>query len=157
MILIILLFSQCNSGGKDGVTRLNAALPPAHVLSEDLPISNAARMLLRCAVRDSVSVWKAKLERDPTAKNEVVTLLGSPGVLDNGVWLEEFGARVPRGVVARMACRLKVPLHTNAGFFNDATRKSFVKETKRIRDWYKTGRRAVKPIRLRCKRIRRTS
>ena len=113
-------------------------------------------MLLRCAVRDSVLVWKVKMERDPAAKNEVVTLLGSPGVLDNGVWKEEFGARVPRGVVARMARRLKVPLHTNAGFFNYTSKKSFVKEMKRIRDWYKIGRRAVKPIRLRCKRIRRS-
>ena len=72
------------------------------------------------------------------------------------MWKEEFGSKVPRGVVARMARRLEVDLHAKAGFYAYKTKDDFKEEMKKVRNWYKKGRKGVKMIRHKCKRIRRT-
>ena len=109
--------------------------------------------LLKDAIALNVESWLPKARANPTAKECLVRFLQRPDVLSHQVWKETFKAWPPRGVVARMARRLEISLHTQADFYNFRTLKDFRQEIKRIRRWYRQGRREVRTRRYKCRRI----
>ena len=88
-------------------------------------------------------------------------MLQSSAVRRHPSWSAVFGdsdgtkCEPPRGVIARMARRLGVEPHVDAGYFNYASMSDFKEEIKRIMRWYAVGRKLAKPPRGSCRRIRR--
>lgn len=113
----------------------------------------AAVELLKQGVALDVKAWLANVDADAQGRAILEQFLQRDDVLTHPVWKEHFQAWPPRGVVARLARRLNVSLSLRAGFYNFRTLADFKCEIKKIRRWYRSGRREVKPLRHRCRRI----
>lgn len=113
----------------------------------------AAVELLKQGVALDVKAWLANVDADAQGGAILEQFLQRDDVLTHPVWKEHFQAWPPRGVVARLARRLNVSLSIRAGFYNFRTLADFKCEIKKIRRWYRIGRREVKPLRHRCRRI----
>ena len=85
-------------------------------------LDGRARSLLESAVRKSVvDFQKALLKADELTRDTLVAFMQQPYVGRAAVWQTIFGARPPRGAVARIARRLGVELHETVAFRNFRT------------------------------------
>lgn len=142
----------------DMMSRLSAVEPPPRRKREELPaLSQAARELLLTCVTKQVATFRAALDSRPDLATEVRQFLSSPDVrAAKDVWKSTFGAQPPRGVLARLARRFGAKLPDSCGFFNYRTQKGFEAAVKRLRRWYKVGRR-ISRSRTGLLRIRSTT
>ena len=143
---------------QDCIDRLSAPFPPDFLdeqgsdrLAEEM--TPAAVALLKQGVALNVEAWIANVHADAEARASLEQFLQRDDVLTCPVWKQRFQALPPRGVVARLARRLQISLSPRAGFYNFRTLQDFKREIKRIRHWYRRGRREVKPLRHKCRRI----
>lgn len=120
-------------------------------------LSESAVELLRSAVSLHVQEWTKLASHDKPAAAELKRFLQSAAVLKHPIWMKTFESLPPRGVVARMARRLKVEVHDTIGFFNYKTKNHFKEEISRIRKWYKVGRREVLSATGKKRRILRSA
>ena len=136
---------DCIADHTDALNRLSAPLPPAPTLGAlPSPPSLAARRLLRFGVEQPATAFGQEISRRPRAARELRQLLGSAGALRSPVWQEEFQAIPPRGALERLAKRLGGTLHPDNGFHNFLDQSGFKKEIRRLRKWYKAGRRLTR-------------
>ena len=120
-------------------------------------LTESATTLLRSGVAFNVQAWKLALEKEPDATASLKLFLESPTVLRHPAWKQVFGAKPPRGVVARLARRLGAQVHSDIGFFNYVRKADFKKEIRRIWAWYRVGRREFRSASSKRKRILRSA
>ena len=128
---------------KDSLTRLSAK--PADIdpaVPGELPDSGLG--LLVSGIRDDVASFKAKLATDAAGSAALKTFLAQPNVTNAKAWKSQYNAYPPRGVVARLARRCQVKLHTSSQYCGYNTLGEFKKEMKRVRRWYKTQKKKTR-------------
>ena len=123
----------------DGIARLSGHLKPAEDLVPE-ELANPGRTLLQCGVRQHVQAFATALHEDEAGSIALKRFLSQPNVCNADTWKHEFGAKPPRGVVARLARRCDVTLHSSVGFQNYHSMREFKKEMRRVRKWYKKGK-----------------
>ena len=141
----------------DMINRLSAASPSRESLAQPdkggLPdLCYAARSLLRCAVK----LPKAKFDQVAVAtpadvRSQLKAFMAHSQVHKAPEWRRIFGARPPRGTLARLARRAGTPLHPKRLGLPWTTKRAFRKQIGRLIRWYKPGRKAL----LRRRGIRR--
>ena len=147
-----LVSPQCNdactfiSDYTDIINRLSKedAPPTFPACSEPRPVlDTAAIALLKKAVQCSALEFAAARD-DPVGTASVQLLrafIGHPDVCNSTVWKRTFGSIPPRGALARIAYRLNVQLHPANNAYGWSSKRAFRQEVKRLRKWYKPGRR----------------
>jgi len=138
-----------NADHGDAINRLSAELPPGQETTTGDPPSLAAagRALLLRGVEEKSAAYTAAVQRDQEGAAQLRKFFASPRARDSRVWMEDFGARPPRGLLARLARRAKMALHPDAGFWNYRTREEFRREIDTVQRWYTRGRRLHRPTR----------
>lgn len=112
-------------------------------------LSRAGRALLKKAVQLSSAGFKQIADVSPRGVAALHVFLSSPAVRRaKSVWNAVFGAQPPRGAIARVARLVGATLPDAVGYFNYPSRKGFVAEVKRMRRWYKVGRRLTRRHRV---------
>ena len=129
----------------DALNRLSAPLPPAPTLGAlPPPPAQEARRLVHFGVEQPADAFRREISLRPQAARELRELLGSAGALQSPVWNDEFQALPPRGALERLATRLGAALHRDNGFHNFVDQSAFKKEIRRLKKWYKPGRRLTR-------------
>ena len=100
--------------------------------------------LLRSAVRDPTATFKGTLAVDAVGRLPFLAFLGEPNVSNARVWKKLFRAHPPRGTIARIARRAGAELHPSMRKRNFIHMREFIRETKRIKRWYKRGKRLTR-------------
>lgn len=150
-----LVSPQCNdarnfiSDYTEIVNRLSKEDAPA-VFPEDsgaLPVlSTRAVALLKKAVQCSADEFA--LARDDPAEaaslEQLRLFICHSAVCGAAVWKRTFRATPPRGALARIAYRLDVQLHPANGSYGWSSKRAFREEVRRLRKWYKPGRRQTR-------------
>ena len=132
---------------QDMITRLSA--PHCTSSVEDEPsvhaLPRASATLLQHAALLSTSEFNAKWERAPAHTQQTLkTFLQRRTVLASSLWKRLFRAIPPRGTLARIARRVCAKLHPSNGLCNYAALKDFRTEGRRIRRWYRHGRKSTR-------------
>ena len=117
-------------------TDADRARPGIH---ESLELSGEAVQLLKEGIAFSSAAFSASCGRGPAACS-LKAFLKHPGARWSPVWLREFGAVPPRGVLARLARRAGCELSEVHRVWNYQTEGDFVEEVRRTADWYKKPR-----------------
>lgn len=125
------------------ISRLSAKRPVQRPDRVSMPMSlpQAAHALLKAAVQQPSSVYGHTLRNDTDGAALLRTFLQQANVDAAATWKELFGSHPPRGVVARIARRSGVSLHSTLAYENYRTLKQFLREARRVRRWYLKGRR----------------
>ncbi|CAK0812479.1 unnamed protein product, partial [Prorocentrum cordatum] len=130
----------------DAINRLSKPRAPADAAAVRgcwRPLSPAGRDLLRAAVSPPKEKYDAVAGRAPaTAREKFRQFMGKPRILQDPVWVEYFGARPPRGTLARVARRAGAALHGALHPHGWGSKKSFRAEIQCLREWYKAGRKS---------------
>lgn len=133
----------------DLCSRLSAAPTPFEWSAEELAsatptLSDDAKTLLRVCVERLPSKARLAVEAAPEAAAEVRAVLSHPKALVAPVWTELFVATPPRNTVARIAGLFRAPLHKRCRGHGWKTKAELREEVKRIRAWYKPGRKKAR-------------
>ena len=132
---------------QDMIDRLSAKLveegtdakPTIHQISVE------AGKLLQCAALLPVADFKAELGKASGDEvQELKVFLGQPACVHASAWKQIFNATPPRGTLARIARRFKFSLHETMQKVNYASPHAFRKEVRRIRTWYRPGRKGTR-------------
>ena len=108
-------------------------------------ISVEAGNLLQSAALLPVADFKAELGKAGGDKvEELKEFLGQPACVHASAWKEIFNAKPPRGTLARIARRFKCSLHESMQKVNYASPQEFRKEVRRMRTWYRPGRKTTR-------------
>lgn len=130
---------------QDTLCRLNAKPAPVKPpgIREAAPmLSEAGCVLLQSAVRKHKAAFLADRGADPPAAAEMKAFLAHAQVrLAKPVWKRCFRAQPPGGVVARLARLCGAQLAESCDYWNYHSASDFVREVKRMKKWYKVGRR----------------
>ena len=127
----------------DGITRLSVDPVAADDAAPDA-LADVGIALLQSAIQDSVGCFQAKIASDPGGVIALRTFLGQPNVMHSPTWKTLFKTLPPRGVVARLARRTQVSLHTTCKYNGYRTLEDFKNEMKRVRRWYKTQKKKTR-------------
>jgi hypothetical protein len=132
---------------QDMIDRLSAKLveegtdakPTIHQISVE------AGKLLQCAALLPVADFKAELGKASGEEVwELEVFLGQPACVNASAWKQIFNAKPPRGTLARIARRFKFSLHETMQKVNYASPQAFRKEVRRMRTWYRPGRKGTR-------------
>ena len=109
-------------------------------------LDDEARALLLQSVKMSAHEFAAACKRakESISLRLLKAFIMHAEVRDAEVWMAVFGARPPRGSLARIARRLGVELHPRSKAYGWETKEDFCKEVRRLRTWYKPGRRETR-------------
>ena len=133
----------------DLIHRLSAA--PLSSVADDPPgqaadpvrhdgLTPPAAQLLCTAVQQSAREAEAAVQADEVAATEVRQFLELPRVQRAACWKDLFTSEPPRGTLARLARRFSARLHETCGHVGWQSRKEFRMEMRRIKAWYKHGK-----------------
>jgi hypothetical protein len=112
---------------------------PTSPTIEDL--SEGAGSLLQDAVRLPVAEFKRRrLEADAVHQEELKSFLQQPAAVHANAWTALFNAKPPRGTLSRLARRMSVTVHASLKKHNYATQRDFRREVRKLRKWYRPGR-----------------
>jgi hypothetical protein len=128
----------------DVITRISLDPRPA---SDEPPedLAAAGDDLLVAAVVEIKTVFLQKLgAAGHESKTALTHFLSTPNADRAGAWRRLFGARPPRGVIARIARLADVQLHDTLKPAGYATKGALLKELRRMERWYRPGRRGVR-------------
>ncbi|CAK0824524.1 unnamed protein product, partial [Prorocentrum cordatum] len=129
----------------DLVTRLSGEGRPDEPRPAPQPalLSAGAKRLLRDVAVAGSAQAGALIRAQPQAAREVRALLEARRAWRSDVWEEKFGAKPPRGTLARLARRFQACLRRLKGPHGWKSLKSLKREAQRIEAWYKPGRKTT--------------
>ena len=100
---------------------------------------------MRDAVALPVGVFKSRLAgAQPHVQSESRRFLEQPSCAESVVWNALFQCKPPRGTVARIARRSNVSLHVSMQKRDFISPQAFRNEARRIRKWYRPGRKTTR-------------
>ena len=106
-------------------------------------LSPRSGALLKNAVLLHVAEFrKAFSDANDCDKDELRAFLKQAGVTSSKAWLTRFQAKPPRGTLSRVARRCGVELHESSLKHNYGSQKDLKREIRRLRTWYRPGRKA---------------
>ena len=125
------------------IDRLSASLYESEVPTRPTieELSEGAGALLQDAVRLPVAEFKRRrLEVGVEHQEELKAFLQQPAAVHAKAWASLFQATPPRGTLCRLARRMSVTVHASLQKHNYSTQKDFRREVRRLRRWYRPGR-----------------
>ncbi|CAK9046735.1 unnamed protein product [Durusdinium trenchii] len=107
-------------------------------------LSAPANELLTSACVEPLPAFTQTAARLKCAHAEVKDFLAQPRVQESRAWLDPFRAYPPRGTLARIARRVGATLHPSSEACGWRSEKEFRREARRIRRWYRGGRKTMR-------------
>ena len=138
------------SDHQDCMTRLSAPGRPAAPAASHSSVegqmqpSPATKRLLRMAVERPPDEFRQAASLNQVDAKSLKDFISSANVDENQTWKDVFRAYPPRGTIARIGRLVDATLHDTVGYYNYQGPKAFRREIRRIRKWYKVGRRQVR-------------
>ena len=127
----------------DLLWRLSGPEPPPDLEAHAAPVtqlSESAEALLKSACVDNRLQFEEALRQHADSKGELQEFLSLPRAQEATAWRQTMGSHPPRRTLQRVAQRLRATLHPTSEAFTWPSRKSFIKEARRIKRWYKKGK-----------------
>ena len=127
----------------DVIHRVSGPAAPAEAKGSQCPevtLDDVARQVLRNSVLDTLDDFNPMVLASERAVSVVKSFLELPHVQESDQWVAVFGSHPPRGTLARAARRLDASLHPSSTAYRWKSKKAFKREVRRIRKWYKTGK-----------------
>ena len=110
------------------------------VPSEPSELPESAHGLLQAAVQQTASDFQTRFAAAPAEATFLKEFLKQARVDEAATWEKLFNAMPPRGTLARLARRSHVVLHKTCAFQGYTKVAQFKQQLRRIRGWYKPGR-----------------
>ena len=134
---------------QDMMARLSAKPIEVQKLPYSRPqeLPGYAKQLLRTGVEQPLAAFKTELENKKDAAAALRAFLEQPMAHKSPTWKQMFKANPPRGTIARLGRHCRATLHETTAFRNFATVKQFRAEIRRMKAWYRRGKRLTRPQR----------